>query len=45
MDMDSAIRKQHKQTWSKLKNFAYVHIGRKIMNRNVAKMRNRKVGK
>ena len=29
----------HKQTWSKLKDFAYVHYGRKVMNRNVARMR------
>lgn len=30
---------QHPQTWSKLKNFAYVHYGRKVMIRNVSKMR------
>ncbi len=36
---------QHYQTWSILKNFAYVHYGRKVMTRNVAKMRNRKMGK
>ena len=29
----------HKQTWSKVKDFAYVHYGRKVMNRNVARMR------
>lgn len=32
----------HPQTWSKLKNFAYVHFGRKVMTRNVSKMRKRK---
>ena len=32
---------QHRQTWSKLKNFAYVHYGRKVMNRNVDKIRKR----
>ncbi len=36
---------QHHQTWSKLKNFAYVHYGRKVMTRNVSRMRNRKAGK
>lgn len=30
---------QHHQTWSKLKNFAYVHYGRKVMTGNVDKMR------
>ncbi len=35
----------HPQTWSKLKNFAYVHYGRKVMTRNVSRMRNRKGGK
>ena len=31
----------HPQTWSKLKNYAYVHLGRKMMNANVARMRRR----
>ena len=30
---------EHKQTWSKLKDFAYIHYGRKVMNKNVAKIR------
>lgn len=29
----------HKQTWNKVKDFAYVHYGRKVMNRNVSKIR------
>lgn len=29
----------HKQHWNTLTNFVYVHCGRKMMNRNVAKMR------
>ena len=29
----------HPQTWSKVKDFAYVHYGRKKMNRTVRKMR------
>lgn len=37
-DPDSFFE-QHKQTWSKAKDFAYVHYGRKIMNRNVARIR------
>lgn len=32
---------KHSQHWSKVKNFMYVHFGRKIMNYNVAKIRNR----
>lgn len=32
---------KHKQHWSKVKNYMYVHFGRKIMNYNVAKIRNR----
>lgn len=31
---------KHQQHWCKLKNFMYVNIGRKVMNRNVQKMRN-----
>jgi hypothetical protein len=31
--------KGHKQTWNKVKDFAYVHYGRKVMNRNVSKIR------
>ena len=31
--------KEHKQTWNKVKDFAYVHYGRKVMNRNVSKIR------
>ena len=31
--------KEHKQTWNKVKNFAYVHYGRKVMNRNVSGIR------
>lgn len=30
---------EHKQHWSKLKNFMYKNFGRKIMNRNVKKIR------
>ena len=26
---------EHKQTWNRIKDFAYVHFGRKMMNRNV----------
>lgn len=37
-DPDSFFE-QHKQTWSKAKDFAYVHYGRKVMNRNVARIR------
>lgn len=33
--------KDHPQTWSKIKNIAYVHYGRKKMNRTVRKMRNK----
>ena len=29
----------HLQTWGKLKNILFVHFGRKVMNRRVAKMR------
>ena len=31
--------KEHKQTWNKVKDFAYVHYGRKVMNRNVSGIR------
>ena len=37
-DPDSFFEK-HPQTWNKLKDFAYVHFGRKVMNRNVARIR------
>ncbi len=30
---------EHKQTWNRIKDFAYVHFGRKMMNRNVAGIR------
>lgn len=38
-DNPDVFFEKHPQTWSKLKNFAYVYVGRKIMNRNVAKTR------
>ena len=41
-DPDSFFEK-HPQTWSKTKNFAYVHFGRKLMNRNVAKIRGKQL--
>ena len=41
-DPDSFFEK-HPQTWSKPKNFAYVHFGRKVMNRNVAKIRGKQL--
>ena len=44
-DNPDTFFEQHHQTWSILKNFAYVHYGRKVMTRNVAKMRNRKGNK
>ena len=31
--------KEHKQTWNVVKDFAYVHYGRKVMNRNVSRIR------
>ncbi len=31
---------QHQQHWGKMKNFIYAHIGRRIMNNNLKKMRN-----
>ena len=40
-DNPDSFFEQHRQTWSKLKNFAYVHYGRKVMNRNVDKIRKR----
>lgn len=40
-DSPDAFFAVHPQTWSKLKNFAYVHLGRKMMNANVARMRRR----
>ena len=30
---------EHKQTWNKMKDLAYVNFGRKMMNRNVARIR------
>ena len=30
---------QHPQTWSKLKDFAYIHYGRKVMIKNVSRIR------
>ena len=30
---------EHKQTWNLVKDFAYVHYGRKVMNRNVSRIR------
>ena len=30
---------EHKQAWNKAKNLAYVHYGRKVMNRNVSEIR------
>ncbi len=44
-DNPDTFFEQHPQTWSKFKNFAYVHYGRKVMIRNVSAMRNRKAGK
>lgn len=41
-DNPDVFFEQHKQKWSKLKNFAYVHYGRKVMTRNVDRIRNRK---
>lgn len=40
-DNPDVFFESHPQSWSKLKNFAYVHYGRKAMTRNVARMRNR----
>ena len=31
--------KAHRQNWNKLKDFAYVHYGRKVMNKNVSRIR------
>ena len=31
--------KEHGQTWNMIKDFAYVHYGRKVMNRNVSRIR------
>ena len=38
-DSPDVFFEEHKQTWNKVKNFAYVHYGRKKMNRNVSKVR------
>ena len=40
-DNPDTFFEQHRQTWSRLKNFAYVHYGRKVMNKNVDKIRKR----
>ncbi|MBQ8638444.1 MAG: transglutaminase domain-containing protein [Lachnospiraceae bacterium] len=44
-DNPDTFFEEHHQTWSRLKNLAYMHYGRKVMTGNVAKMRNRKVDK
>ena len=44
-DTPDVFFEMHPQNWSKLKNFAYVHYGRKVMMKNVSRMRNRKVDK
>lgn len=31
---------QHPQTWGSVINYLYIHLGRKVMNRNVARVRN-----
>ena len=41
-DPDSFFEK-HPQTWCRLKDFAYVHFGRKVMNSNVAKIRGKQL--
>ena len=38
-DSPDVFFKEHKQTWNKVKDFAYVHYGRKVMNRNVSEIR------
>ena len=38
-DSPDVFFKEHKQTWNKVKDFAYVHYGRKVMNRNVSGIR------
>ena len=38
-DCPDAFFKKHRQTWNKVKDLAYVHYGRKVMNRNVSKIR------
>lgn len=43
-DNPDVFFESHPQTWSKLKNFAYIHYGRKVMTRNVSKIRNGKAG-
>ena len=44
-DNPDVFFEQHQQTWSKIKNIAYVHSARKVMTRNVSRMRNGKAGK
>lgn len=34
-----SVRQIIKQTWNLVKDFAYVHYGRKVMNRNVSRIR------
>ena len=38
-DSPDVFFKEHEQTWSRVKDFAYVHYGRKVMNRNVSRVR------
>lgn len=40
-DNPDAFFAVHPQTWSRLKNFVYVYLGRKMMNANVARVRRR----
>ena len=41
-DPDSFFEK-HPQNWCRLKDFAYVHFGRNVMNHNVAKIREKQL--
>ena len=38
-DSPDAFFEEHKQTWNMVKDFAYVHYGRKVMNKNVSRIR------
>jgi len=38
-DSPDAFFKEHKQSWGRLKDFAYRHFGRRIMNRRLAGIR------
>ena len=40
-----AFFKDHSQHWSKVKNYLYVHLGRKMMNQNVSNIRKQYVSK